>query len=505
MHEIPHEIPSPQAHLRVCRWSLVVLAVRVGVLAFVAGAVGISCVNLSYPPGATRDGGGALIAHLGNGKACTGNSDCASGNCNDGVCCKTDCNMTCFSCALPGNAGVCMPAPVGSNPRSSCPDEGASSCGRNGVCDGAGNCQKYAAGTICQDASCVARQSVLASRCSADGVCVAGQMRSCAPYLCDVGAKCLTTCTTDDDCANGHKCDVAAGSCGKKALGTSCVDLTECDSGFCSQGVCCSTSCAGGCLSCALPGSEGACMPLTAGTKPADPMACPSTGASTCGLDGTCDGAGMCRNFPAGTICGPASCTTATLRPAGTCDGKAHCTVPATTTCGGFLCATATACRTTCATDADCASPSVCGGNACGGLSAQYFRQTNLTDLAFSRTDPAINFRWGLGSPSPLLNVDNFSVRWRGKITARFSELYTFYANTDDGERLIIGGVTRIDHYVKKPADPADTATVMMTAGQPVDIVLEYFEGGGDATAVLSWSSKSEPMAIIPTSALAPQ
>jgi hypothetical protein len=480
----------------------------------VVAAIAASCVNLSYPPGASRDGGGqALVAHLGNGRVCKGNADCASGNCSDGVCCKTSCEQTCYSCALPGNEGVCMPAPLGMNPRGGCVAQDVSTCGTTGVCDGAGSCQRFAAGTVCQEASCVARQSMLASRCSADGVCVAGQMQTCAPYLCDVGAKCLTTCKTDDDCANGHRCEVDAGSCGKKALGTSCGDKTECDSGFCSQGVCCSVDCAGGCLSCALPGSEGACMPLTAGAKPADATACVATDATTCGLDGTCDGAGHCRNFPTGTICSAASCSTSTLRGAGTCDGKAHCMTPADATCGGFTCASATACKTTCATNVDCQAPSVCcttptvcGSASCGGLSAQYFRTTSLTDMAFARTDPNINFNWGGGSPNPALSVDAFSIRWRGKITARFDEDYTFTAATDDGERLWVNGVMLINRFVKKPSIPVDVSpTIHLKPGQPVDIVLEYFESGGDASAALSWQSKSEPLAIIPTSALSPQ
>jgi PA14 domain len=482
-----------------------VLAARWGVLGVVVvGMAAASCVNLSYPPGATRDGGGAIVAHIGNGHVCALDTDCQSGNCDDGVCCKTDCNVKCFSCALPGNEGVCMPAPIGMNPRMSCSDEGAATCGQTGVCDGAGSCQKYAAGTVCKEAGCVsAHFDMLASRCTADGQCV-GLQQKCAPYLCDTGSKCLTTCTLDTDCENGIKC--MAGSCGKKALGTACGDGTECDSTFCAQGVCCAVACAGGCLSCALPGSEGACTPVIAGANPADPTACATTDASTCGLDGTCDGAGACRNFPAGTTCSTASCSSATLRAAGTCDGKSHCQIPAPATCGGYTCVTATACRTVCAADADCASPSVCGTGACGGLSAQYFRQTNLTDLAFSRTDPAINFNWGGGSPSPLLNVDNFSVRWRGKITARFTDMYTFYAATDDGERLIIGGTTLIDHFIRHSTIPEDTATIFMTAGKPVDIVLEYFESGGDASAMLSWSSSmNEPKAVIPTSAFAPQ
>jgi hypothetical protein len=482
---------------------------------FVAAVLAASCVNLSYPPGAGRDGGSqALVQHLGNGKACAQDGDCASAHCADGVCCKTDCAQTCFSCALPGTEGVCMPAPVGMNPRNGCSREDISTCGMTGTCDGAGSCQKYAAGTVCVEASCVARQSMLASRCSADGVCVAGQMQTCSPYLCDVGAKCLTTCKTDDDCANGHKCDVTAGSCGKKALGTSCSDGTECDSTICAQGVCCAVACAGGCLSCALSGSEGACMPLTAGAKPADPTACVAGDPSTCGLDGSCDGAGHCRNFVAGTTCSPATCSTATLRAAGTCDGKAKCQVPVATTCGGFICASASACLTTCTQDADCQPPSVCcqnpancGAPACGGLSAQYFTTTNLTNMAFSRTDANINFNWGGGSPNPALAVDSFSIRWKGKLTARYSEDYTFFAATDDGERLWVNSTLLINRFVRKASVPEDvgTTTVHLTAGQPVDIVMEYFENGGDASAVLSWQSKSEPKAVIPTSALSPQ
>jgi hypothetical protein len=248
-------------------------------------------------------------------------------------------------------------------------------------------------------------------------------------------------------------------------------------------------------------------MPITAGAMPQDPTACVATPMSSCGLDGTCDGAGACRNYPVGTVCNPASCSTATLRPAGTCDGKASCKVPAMTSCGGFTCDSATACKTTCASDVDCAAPSVCGTGACGGLAAQYFRQTNLTDLAFQRTDPQINFNWGLGSPSPALNVDSFSIRWRGKITARFTDTYTFTAATDDGDRLIIGGATIIDHFVRHSTIPPDTAILKMTAGVPMDFEFDYFEGGGDASAVLSWSNASgtEPLAVIPTSAFAPQ
>jgi len=110
-----------------------------------------------------------------------------------------------------------------------------------------------------------------------------------------------------------------------------------------------------------------------------------------------------------------------------------------------------------------------------------------------------------MGSPSPLVGVDNFSIRWRGKLTARFTESYTFYVASDDGDRLFIAGTEVINHFVSKSATEDVTKPIMLTAGEPVDIVLEYFEAAFEASAVLSWSSKSEPKAVIPTSALSPQ
>jgi hypothetical protein len=502
-----------------------VFVARAGLLVVagaVLGAFSGGCVNLSYPPGAARDGGAASPRQQANGTECHAAGDCRSGFCRDNVCCMTSCDGPCLTCAK-GSQGLCTFADLNTNSRGMCTDSGASQCGQTGVCDGAGACQIYPAGTSCKDAGCPGLLLVLASRCDGNGTCVAGQTQSCSPFLCGVDGKCLAACKSDVDCENGHHCmmmmtgdgGTPTGICGMKALGTQCAADDECDSTHCAQGVCCSVACNGGCQSCALKGNEGACTPVPAG-MPSVPVvvasatstACQATDVSTCGLDGTCDGAGACRLFPAGTACSVSSCASAMLRNANTCDGKNHCQPAAAVTCGGYTCATATTCKTMCGADTDCAAPSVCNlaESACGGLTAQYFRQTNLTDLALSRVDPQINFTWGQMDPNPLLNQGNFSVRWTGKITARFNEPYTFIALTDDGERLWINDQLIIDRFVRKPSIPEDDSpAVMMNAGQPVDIKLEYFQSGGDASAQLLWQSKSETRAVIPTSALAPQ
>jgi len=402
-----------------------------------------------------------------------------------------------------------MPAPAGSNPGNRCQTETVDTCGFDGTCDGAGACRQFAAGTECAPATCSKAELIGVSRCDGMGTCVPPDSQSCKPFVCGSDKKCGTSCTVDADCVSPITCKM--GTCGALPAGAPCgTSDSACDSKMCRQGACCATECTGGCKSCSVKGSEGTCTPIPGGMPAFDPdptmKTCP-VDPSPCGTDGTCDGAGKCRLTQLGKMCSQASCANAALRPAGTCDGKGTCQVPAAVTCGGYTCGTPMSCRTTCAADPDCAAPSVCGADhACGGLSAQYFTQLNLTNMVFMRTDPNINFNWGGGSPSPNLPIDNFAVRWRGKITARFSEMYTFFAATDDGERLWVGGRLLIDHFIRHASVPEDVSPAIgLVAGQPVDIVMEYFENGGDASAQLSWQSKSEPKAIVPTSALAPQ
>jgi len=126
-----------------------------------------------------------------------------------------------------------------------------------------------------------------------------------------------------------------------------------------------------------------------------------------------------------------------------------------------------------------------------------------MTNSAFVRTDPNVDFDWGAGSPDPSIAVDHFSVRWTGTVTARFSETYTFYTTADDGTRLFVAGQSVIDNWVVQQSTEK-SGTIKLQAGQPVGIRLEYFEAMGAALVSLSWSSTSEPKAIVPTSRLRP-
>jgi hypothetical protein len=237
-----------------------------------------------------------------NGAACKAAATCDSGFCVDGVCCASACTTSCNACdaASTGKAsGTCAPVLAGKDPRNDCKDDGAPACKNDGLCDGAGGCEKYPASP-------------------------------CTPKAC----------TADADCA----------------------------SGACADGVCCDSACSGACEACTAAkkgsGKDGTCGPVAKG---ADPDAeCGTMGTGTCRGDATCDGARSCRVPNAGKSCAPAACSnTVTLAAAAQCGATGDCT-PTTTDCTPYTCdPKQVACRTTCTTDAQCATGAHCNAGAC--------------------------------------------------------------------------------------------------------------------------------------------
>src|SRR2546422_149456 len=170
------------------------------------------------------------------GIACGGATQCASGQCVDGVCCATACTGQCQACDVPGSAGTCtnvIGAPHGA--RQACASDG-SACG--GVCDGssATACAYPAAETSCRGASCAAGVATLQAACDGAGRCPRRQTQGCSPYLCGPQA-CLGNCTSEVDCVSGNFC--AAGICTLLlANGDRCAGASQCASGQCGDGLC---------------------------------------------------------------------------------------------------------------------------------------------------------------------------------------------------------------------------------------------------------------------------
>ena len=339
-------------------------------------ATPISCGNYNCGPGGTclttctanSDCIAPNICNAGQctkkplGTTCTGGTECASGLCQQGVCCSSSCTGTCRSCALAGTAGTCTFAAVGTDPLSQCDDNGAAGCGTDGMCDGAGGCRLYANGTVCVGASCTGSTFSPARTCNGTGTCQTTSLSSCDPYQCGTNGACRTTCGTTADCTTPNTC--ISNSCGKKPIGAACGGAAECNSNFCEQGVCCATACVGICRSCALTGTVGTCASIAAGTDPFNQ--CTDMGANTCGTDGTCDGGGACRRYASGSTCAASTCSGTTFTPARACDGAGTCGTATATNCGAYVCGASGSCLVTCTTNADCVAPNVCTGGSCG-------------------------------------------------------------------------------------------------------------------------------------------
>jgi hypothetical protein len=93
------------------------------------------------------------------------------------------------------------------DPHAVCKDAGAASCGKNGLCDGAGACALYPTTTACAAGSCKNATLTNPKRCDGKGACVAVSPTDCTPYRCDPATTaCFTSCTLPLQCASRRPC-----------------------------------------------------------------------------------------------------------------------------------------------------------------------------------------------------------------------------------------------------------------------------------------------------------
>ncbi len=304
------------------------------------------------------------VTKLTDGTACTTANVCQSGFCADGVCCESACQGTCMSCAAAlstGKDGECAPILDGTDPKTQCNDEGPSSCGTDGQCDGKGACRFYGVTAVCAAATCSGTTLNAAKTCDGKGNCASNGSSSCKPYICGSGA-CLTSCSGNGDCDGTSICTGSVCQ-GPKSNGATCSSAAECQSAFCVDGVCCNSACTGSCKACSAAkkgtGANGVCANVASGFDPDGN--CSSQSKSTCGRDGQCDGNGGCRLWSSGTQCGSPSCGPNPASPtvflahyADTCDGAGKCVDKGTVACGLYTC-NGSACRTSCTSSTQCA------------------------------------------------------------------------------------------------------------------------------------------------------
>ncbi len=136
------------------------------------------------------------------------------------------------------------------------------------------------------------------------------------------------------------------------------------------------------------------------------------------------------------------------------------------------------------------------------GLKATFFNdadQDRVFDAGESltnRVDRHIDFAWGPHSAQAATPSDNFLVRWEGKLTVPTTGTYYFGAASDDGVKIWVNNLTTpvVDRWSNQTATaPVYGSSVSLTAGQPVDIKIEYYDATGDARLKLAAKGPSIP------------
>ncbi|MGZ3451198.1 MAG: Kelch repeat-containing protein [Polyangiales bacterium] len=202
-------------------------------------------------------------------------------------------------------------------------------------------------GGLAGGAACVIDEECVSGKCTG-GVCAGATDAGPSDAATDSGLS-----TTDAQPPDAAAKPIASGNF------TKCTSGSQCQTGFCVDGICCDTACDAPCHSCALAGSPGICSLEPYGTDRKN--ACGVSGACVA----TCDGKGGCTAAASGTQCAFAKCTgpSTGVGPAVCAAAGAACndSARAEFDCSPFACEPAlAACRSTCVESSDCAPGFVC-------------------------------------------------------------------------------------------------------------------------------------------------
>jgi hypothetical protein len=157
------------------------------------------------------------------GADCNNDNECASGTCEDDVCCADDCSGDCIKCDVDGSLGTCTQVAIGT--------EECDAIGE--LCDANGKC------------ACGVSVPPTGVNCPAPwingptlGSCVlqCDQLQECANTntICPAGFDCIIECTGKDGCRdstftcpNMHKCSIVCAGNDNNACRNSIVNCSK--------------------------------------------------------------------------------------------------------------------------------------------------------------------------------------------------------------------------------------------------------------------------------------
>ncbi len=125
------------------------------------------------------------------------------------------------------------------------------------------------------------------------------------------------------------------------------------------------------------------------------------------------------------------------------------------------------------------------GGHNGHGFLAEYFPNENLSGQpGLVRVEPEINL-FDAEPPAPGIDREHYSARWSGELLAPETGEYVFTFRGDDGYRLFIDDQPLIDSW--RHVNSIGTARINLEKGKTYALRAEFYQGGGDVAAKLSW------------------
>jgi alpha-D-xyloside xylohydrolase len=133
------------------------------------------------------------------------------------------------------------------------------------------------------------------------------------------------------------------------------------------------------------------------------------------------------------------------------------------------------------------------------GLAGQYFEGENFEMPKSRFVDLKVDHTWPdpplAELPAGLANLQHFSAKWEGTITAPEDGEYDIGLEGNDGFRLKLDGKTVVEDWAAGAARYKG-ATIMLRKGQSVKVGIDYYQVDGNRVLRLAWRRPSERQAI---------
>lgn len=122
------------------------------------------------------------------------------------------------------------------------------------------------------------------------------------------------------------------------------------------------------------------------------------------------------------------------------------------------------------------------------GLLGEYFANRDLAGApVLKRVDAKLDFDWVNDAPADGVPADGWSARWTGTLNSPITGELELSLTSDDGVRLYAAGALVHETWSDRAAS-SDAVTLRVTAGQPVPIMIEYYENAGQSRMSLGWN-----------------